>query len=126
MHSLKKSNLNFYIILIILFSNFFFGWGFQNTTILSIPILYFLLAILIFNSDLRTNLNILNDLKILNIYSLYIFFFVSKIIIGFFKFGIIAIRDGTFVLDSFFLIILIGLVCQNMGYINKIAGNCAR
>ena len=120
MHSLKKSNLNFYIILIILFSNFFFGWGFQNTTILSIPILYFLLAILIFNSDLRTNLNILNDLKILNIYSLYIFFFVSKIIIGFFKFGIIAIRDGTFVLDSFFLIILIGLVCQNMGYINKI------
>lgn len=120
MQSLKKSNFNFYIIFIILFSNFFFGWGFQNTTILSIPILYFFLAILIFNSSLKTNLNILNYLKILNIYSLYIFFFVSKIIIGFFKFGIIAIRDGTFILDSFFLIVLIGLAYQNMDYINKI------
>ena len=92
-------------MLFIVFSNFFFGWAFQNFTISFVPIVYVFLLLLLLNSKLSTNLKILQDVGLLNIFLFYLMYNLVKLSINYFEYGLVAVRDGTFVLDSLFILV---------------------
>ena len=92
-------------MLFIVFSNFFFGWAFQNFTISFVPIVYVFLLLLLLNSKLSTNFKILQDVGLLNIFLFYLMYNLVKLSINYFEYGLVAIRDGTFVLDSLFILV---------------------
>tara|TARA_B100000579_G_C22847082_1_gene865038 strand:+ start:758 stop:2056 length:1299 start_codon:yes stop_codon:yes gene_type:complete len=107
---IKNYNLHKYILFILIFSNFFLGHGFQTYTFINIPVTYIFLFILLFNISLKDNFKHLKELGILNIWFLYFFFNLFKMLIGFSEFGIAALRDATYILDSIFLIVFISFI----------------
>jgi len=111
-------------MLFIVFSNFFFGWAFQNFTISFVPIVYVFLLILLLNSKLSTNFKILQDVGLLNIFLFYLMYNLVKLSINYFEYGLVAIRDGTFVLDSLFILVSLSFFSSIEPTITKILKIC--
>ena len=111
-------------MLLIVFSNFFFGWAFQNFTISFVPIVYVFLLLLLLNSKLSTNLKILQDVGLLNIFLFYLMYNLVKLSINYFEYGLVAIRDGTFVLDSLFILVSLSFFSSIEPTITKILKIC--
>lgn len=111
-------------MLFIVFSNFFFGWAFQNFTISFVPIVYVFLLLLLLNSKLSTNLKILEDLGLLNIFLFYLMYNLVKLSINYFEYGLVAVRDGTFVLDSLFILVSLSFFSSIEPTITKILKIC--
>ena len=111
-------------MLFIVFSNFFFGWAFQNFTISFVPIVYVFLLLLLLNSKLSTNLKILEDLGLLNIFLFYLMYNLVKLSINYFEYGLVAVRDGTFVLDSLFVLVSLSFFSSIEPTITKILKIC--
>ena len=111
-------------MLFIVFSNFFFGWAFQNFTISFVPIVYVFLLLLLLNSKLSTNLKILQDVGLLNIFLFYLMYNLVKLSINYFEYGLVAIRDGTFVLDSLFILVSLSFFSSIEPTITKILKIC--
>lgn len=104
MDNAKNIKIHSFLLFLVVFSNFFFGYSFQNLTIGFFPIVYVFLLILLIISKLSLNLKILNHLGLLNIFLLYLIYNFSKLFLNYLEYGLIAIRDATFVLDSIFLL----------------------
>ena len=102
-----KNKLNLFSILIffLFFFNLFFGWGFQIFTISSIPINYIILIALFFFINIRVSFDILKHNKINNILFLFLLLNLMRLIYDFQNHGLIAIRDATYIIDIFFLLI---------------------
>ena len=111
-------------MLFIVFSNFFFGWAFQNFTISFVPIVYVFLLLLLLNSKLSTNLKILQDVGLLNIFLFYLMYNLGKLSINYFEYGLVAVRDGTFVLDSLFILVSLSFFSSIEPTITKILKIC--
>jgi len=111
-------------MLFIVFSNFFFGWAFQNFTISFVPIVYVFLLLLLLNSKLSTNLKILQDVGLLNIFLFYLMYNLGKLSINYFEYGLVAVRDGTFVLDSLFVLVSLSFFSSIEPTITKILKIC--
>ena len=111
-------------MLFIVFSNFFFGWAFQNFTISFVPIVYVFLLLLLLNSKLSTNLKILQDVGLLNIFLIYLMYNLVKLTINYFEYGLVAVRDGTFVLDSLFILVSLSFFSSIEPTITKILKIC--
>ena len=111
-------------MLFIVFSNFFFGWAFQNFTISFVPIVYVFLLLLLLNSKLSTNLKILQDVGLLNIFLFYLMYNLVKLSINYFEYGLVAVRDGTFVLDSLFVLVSLSFFSSIEPTITKILKIC--
>ena len=111
-------------MLFIVFSNFFFGWAFQNFTISFVPIVYVFLLLLLLNSKLSTNLKILQDVGLLNIFLIYLMYNLVKLSINYFEYGLVAVRDGTFVLDSLFILVSLSFFSSIEPTITKILKIC--
>ena len=111
-------------MLLIVFSNFFFGWAFQNFTISFVPIVYVFLLLLLLNSKLSTNFKILQDVGLLNIFLFYLMYNLVKLSINYFEYGLVAIRDGTFVLDSLFILVSLSFFSSIEPTITKILKIC--
>tara|TARA_B110000977_G_scaffold39651_1_gene53203 strand:- start:1643 stop:2911 length:1269 start_codon:yes stop_codon:yes gene_type:complete len=111
-------------MLFIVFSNFFFGWAFQNFTISFVPIVYVFLLLLLLNSKLSTNLKILQDVGLLNIFLIYLMYNLVKLSINYFEYGLVAVRDGTFVLDSLFVLVSLSFFSSIEPTITKILKIC--
>ena len=111
-------------MLFIVFSNFFFGWAFQNFTISFVPIVYVFLLLLLLNSKLSTNLKILQDVGLLNIFLFYLMYNLVKLSINYFEYGLVAVRDGTFVLDSLFILVSLSFFSSIEPTITKILKIC--
>ena len=111
-------------MLFIVFSNFFFGWAFQNFTISFVPIVYVFLLLLLLNSKLSTNFKILQDVGLLNIFLFYLMYNLVKLSINYFEYGLVAIRDGTFVLDSLFILVSLSFFSSIEPTITKILKIC--
>ena len=111
-------------MLFIVFSNFFFGWAFQNFTISFVPIVYVFLLLLLLNSKLSTNFKILQDVGLLNIFLFYLMYNLVKLSINYFEYGLVAIRDGTFVLDSLFVLVSLSFFSSIELTITKILKIC--
>ena len=107
-----------------MFSNFFFGWAFQNFTISFVPIVYVFLLLLLLNSKLSTNFKILQDVGLLNIFLFYLMYNLVKLSINYFEYGLVAIRDGTFVLDSLFILVSLSFFSSIEPTITKILKIC--
>ena len=63
-----NSKLYFFLLLIIVFSNLFFGWSFQNITIGFVPIIHILLVFLLINSGFNKSFKILNEIGLSGIF----------------------------------------------------------
>ncbi len=101
----NKLNLFSFSIFFLFFCNLFFGWGFQIFTISSIPINYIILIALFFFINIRVSFDILKHNKINNILFLFLLLNLMRLIYDFQKHGLIAIRDATYIIDIFFLLI---------------------
>ena len=122
-------NKSFHIIILFLItvSNLFFGWGFQNLTVFNVPIIYFLLIAMLININFKNNSQLFRETGIFNILTIYLIFNLIKIVLGYNKYGIIALRDATFILDSFFIIAFIPFFKSdsiNYKVLNKIFNFC--
>ena len=104
MDNTKNIKIHSFLLFLVVFSNFFFGYSFQNLTIGFFPIVYVFLLILLIISKLSLNLKILNHLGLLNIFLLYLIYNFSKLFLNYLEYGLVAIRDATFILDSIFLL----------------------
>ena len=78
--------------------------GFQIFTISSIPINYIILIALFFFINIRVSFDILKHNKI-NILFLFLLLNLMRLIYDFQNHGLIAIRDATYIIDIFFLLI---------------------
>ena len=76
----------------------------------NVPIIYFLLIAMLININFKNNSQLFRETGIFNILSIYLIFNLIKIVLGYNKYGLVAIRDATFILDSFFLIAFIPFV----------------
>ncbi len=101
----SKFYLFSFLIFFLFFCNLFFGWGFQIFTIGSIPINYIILIVLFFFINIKVSFDILSHNKINNILFLFLLLNLMRLIYDFQKHGFIAIRDATYVIDVFFLVI---------------------
>lgn len=113
-----SENINFkiYLIFILVYGNLFLGWSFQNLTILGIPINETVLILLLISINVP---RVLNELRIVvNIFPfiLWLLYGLFLIVLGFTQHGIWALRDGSHVIDSFFLIIGFFLVSYKKNY----------
>jgi hypothetical protein len=111
-------------MLCIIFSNFFFGWAFQNFTISFVPIVYVFLLLLLLNSKLSSNLKILHEVGLLNIFIFYLIYNMGKLSINYFEYGLVAIRDATYVFDSLFILVSLSFFSSIEFTITKILKIC--
>ena len=105
-----------YITIILIYGNLFLGWSFQNLTISGIPINEIVLILLLISINVP---RVLNELRIVvNIFPfiLWLLYGLFLIFFGFIQHGIWALRDGSHVIDSFFLIIGFFLVSYKKNY----------
>ena len=93
--------LNFLFFLFIFF-NFFSGWGFQILNIFNFPITYLFLIFFLMNIQFNNNLAILKELNLSK--TLVLFFFYNFIILikSFNTYGLMSLRDASYILDFFF------------------------
>ena len=124
MSNTKNIKIQFFLLLIIIFSNFFFGWSFQNLTIGFIPVIHIFLLLLLINSKFNENLKILNELGLFGIFLIYLIYNFIKLLFSYNDFGIIALRDATFVIDSIFILISLSFFSYNEEIIFKILKIC--
>ena len=106
-----------YLYLIFL-CNIFFGYGFQILTFFNIPLNYIFLLLGIAIFKFNHSFLILKNLKLHGIILAWILFNLTKIIFGISEHGLIAVRDASFSIDIFFLIITLNLL-QPDDLINK-------
>jgi hypothetical protein len=118
----KKNTFLFNIFFLILFSNLFFGWGFQILNIASIPINYIVLIFFLLILPLRENIIKLSIIGFTSIFSIFILFNSVKLIFSISNYGIISIRDASFFIDSLFILISFSFFSQsdNLHKIKKI------
>ena len=105
-----------YIIFILIYGNLFLGWSFQNLTILGIPINETVLLLLLISINVP---NIIKHLRLVVNISLFIIWLIYgsfHLVIGFVESGIWALRDGSHVIDSFFLFIGFFLISNEKYY----------
>jgi hypothetical protein len=105
-----------YIIFILIYGNLFLGWSFQNLTILGIPINETVLLLLLISINVP---NIIKHLRLVVNISLFIIWLIYgsfHLVIGFIESGIWALRDGSHVIDSFFLFIGFFLISNEKYY----------
>lgn len=99
------NNTYLYIVCIIIFSNLFFGHGFQLLRIFNLPvneITLFFLLLLINHFVIFNKLNtITNTLPFI----IWIVYGLISIFFSFIEYGIWALRDGTQILDALYLIV---------------------
>lgn len=124
MDKAKNSKIHFFLLFIIVFSNLFFGWSFQNITIGFVPIIHILLVLLLINSGFNKSFKILNELGLSGIFSIYLIYNFIKLLFSFNEYGIIALRDATFVIDSVFIIVSLSFFSSNEAIISKILKIC--
>ena len=105
MQIIKKNPIPVYILLFVLFSNIFFGYGFQIFNIFNIPINYIFLIIFIFFLKIQKSANYLFQINLFNLIILFIIFNFFKLLMSYSSYGIYAIRDSTYVFDLFFIVI---------------------
>ena len=105
MEIIKKNSIPVYILLVVLFSNIFFGYGFQIFNIFNIPINYILLAIFIFFFKIQKSANYLFQINLFNLILIFIIFNFIKLMMSYSSYGMYAIRDSTYVFDLFFIIV---------------------
>ena len=110
-------NLLFFLFL---FFNFFAGWGFQILNIFNIPITYLFLIFFLLYSSLNDIFKILKKINLSNI--LIIFFFYNFLILikSFNSYGLISLRDGSYILDFFFIIVGMIFIYQNKDSVIKL------
>ena len=104
--------LNFLFFLFIFF-NFFSGWGFQILNIFNFPITYLFLIFFLMNIQFNNNLAILKELNLSK--TLVLFFFYNFIILikSFNTYGLMSLRDASYILDFFFLLFGMSFIYQN-------------
>lgn len=104
-------NLSIQIIYLylIFICNLFFGYGFQILNFFDIPLNYFFLIAGFFLFKINSSLLILKEVNLQIIVLIWIFYNFVKIIFGVNEYGQIAIRDASFSIDIFFLLISLKL-----------------
>lgn len=120
MELIKNYKLQCIIIFTLLFSNFIFGWGFQNLSVSLVPVTYIFLFILLININIKNSLKLLNEINFLSIFIFFLFYNLIHIYFGLINYGFIALRDANYVLDLLFLLVTISFVSKNKIAINKI------
>ena len=103
------SKYSAHLLFFILLANTFLGWSFQILNISGIPLNYLFLIFFLIFQKWKPIINILNEINISNIFIYFVLYLTIKLFFGFFYFGLIALRDATFFLDIFFIIITINL-----------------
>ena len=124
MDNTKNIKLYFFALLIIIFSNLFFGWSFQNITIGFVPLIHVLLVLLLINSGFNKSFKILNELGLSGIFLIYLTYNFIKLLFSFNEHGIIALRDASFVIDSVFILVALTFFLSNEVIILKILKIC--
>jgi len=112
----KNSNALIYLINLLIFCNLFIGWGFQNFTIFGIPVneIAMIIILIIINIFfIIKHLNFVVNILPFIFWLLYGVFFIFS---GYIQYGIWALRDGSHVIDSLFLIIGFFLVSSEKNY----------
>tara|TARA_B110000046_G_scaffold184399_1_gene222791 strand:+ start:32 stop:1336 length:1305 start_codon:yes stop_codon:yes gene_type:complete len=115
---IKQSNFLYFLIILLIFSNLFLGWSFQNLKIFSLPINEIMIFLLLTQIKPFIILNYLE--KVVNIFP-YIFwltFGLIYLVVGFSREGIWALRDGSHVIDSLYLIIGFFIISNSDNYRN--------
>ena len=115
---IKQSNFLFFLIILLIFANLFLGWSFQNLKIFSLPINEIMIFLLLTQIKPFIILNYLE--KVVNIFP-YIFwltFGFIYLVVGFSREGIWALRDGSHVIDSLYLIIGFFIISNEKNYEN--------
>ena len=120
MDNTKNIKLYSFALLVIIFSNLFFGWSFQNITIGFVPIIHVLLLLLLINSGFNKSFKILNELGLSGIFLIYLTYNFIKLLFSFNEYGIIALRDASFVIDSVFILVSLSFFSSNEVIISKI------
>ena len=98
-------NFNFNLIILSIFCNLTFARFYENILIFNIPINQLILIYLLITTPINLSLKTINTKLNFSIYYFFIIFGSLQIIFGFFKNGIYAIRDGLYIIDSFYIII---------------------
>ena len=124
MDNTKNIKLYSFALLVIIFSNLFFGWSFQNITIGFVPIIHVLLLLLLINSGFNKSFKILNELGLSGIFLIYLTYNLIKLLFSFNEYGIIALRDASFVIDSVFILVSLSFFSSNEVIISKIFKIC--
>ena len=101
----KKNSLPLNILIFILFTNFFFGYSFQILNIISIPINYIFLVLLVFFLKFHLSSIYLFKLGIYNFILIFLIFNIIKLIISYPSYQIYALRDSTYAFDLLFIVI---------------------
>mgnify|MGYP001432358589 CR=1 FL=1 len=124
MDNTKNIKLYSFALLVIIFSNLFFGWSFQNITIGFVPLIHVLLLLLLLNSGFNKSFKILNELGLSGIFFIYLTYNFIKLLFSFNEYGIIALRDASFVIDSVFILVSLSFFSSNEVIISKILKIC--
>ena len=115
---IKRSNFIYFIIVSLIFGNLFLGWSFQNLKVFSIPINEIMIFLLLTQIKPFIIKNYINKVTKIFPYIFWLFFGFIYLLIGFVTNGIWALRDGSHVIDSLYLIIGFFIISNSDNYKN--------
>ena len=101
----KINNFFLYIFCFILLSNLFFGYGFQILLIFNLPVNEIVLLSFLILINYFKLFNRLNTIINISPFLIWIVYGLIRIFFSFFEYGLWALRDGTHIFDSLYLIV---------------------
>lgn len=117
-YKIKQSNFIYLIIISIVFANLFIGWAFQNLRIFSLPINEIMIFLLLTQIKPFIIIDYLKKVVKIFPYIFWLIFGFIYLVVGFTAEGVWALRDGSHVIDSLYLIIGFFIISNKKNYNN--------
>ena len=116
-NNIKKTFITFFITTI-LYGNLFCGWSFQNLKLGSLPINEIVLVILILSLGLKEIIKEISKITNIALFVIWLFIGLIYLILGYFEYGLIAIRKGSHTIDAFYIFLGFYLISNKKLYLN--------
>jgi hypothetical protein len=114
----KKKTFITFLITTILYGNLFCGWSFQNLKLGSLPINEIVLVILILSLGLKEIIKEISKITNIAIFVIWLFIGLIYLILGYFEYGLIAIRKGSHTIDAFYIFLGFYLISNKKLYLD--------
>ena len=116
-NNIKKTFITFFITTI-LYGNLFCGWSFQNLKLGSLPINEIVLVILILSLGLKEIIKEISKITNIALFGIWLFIGLIYLILGYYEYGLIALRKGSHTIDAFYIFLGFYLISNKKLYLD--------
>jgi hypothetical protein len=116
--SIKKQAFITFFITTIWYGNLFCGWSFQNLKLGPLPINEIALVLLILLFGFRKITKEISKITNISFFAMWLFLGLIYLILGYFEYGLLALRNGSHTIDAFYIFLGFYLISNKKLYLN--------